>query len=328
MSNLSKILLWCSLLLLVMLANESRARDFSAGPSDSLEFITGGSSRLSILSTGEFVLNDLSPSSALILDASGGVISSTVTSVELGYLEGVTSSIQSQIDSKSESADVVTLATDQTITGGKDFTGRLAMVTTSTASLPCPVMTSTERDALNPVKGDCVFNSTSNALNIYTTAWGAIGGGGAGTTIGYVKDETSSGNNAGSCSAGSWATRTLQTTSGDFGDFGSLSSNVITLDAGTYRVRIKCPAFRVDNHKCKLRNTTDSTDAIIGTTEKSHSSDISGTSSFVEGVITIASSKDFEVQHRCESSMGTTDFGEANSFGVVEVYTQVSIEKE
>ena len=162
-----------------MLANESRARDFSAGPSDSLEFITGGSSRLSILSTGEFVLNDLSPSSALILDASGGVISSTVTSIELGYLEGVTSNIQSQIDSKSESADVVTLATDQTITGGKDFTGRLAMVTTSTASLPCPVMTSTERDALNPVKGDCVFNSTTDKLNVFDTAWSEVGGGGS-----------------------------------------------------------------------------------------------------------------------------------------------------
>lgn len=55
----------------------------------------------------------------------------------------------------------------------------LDMVSTTKGLLP-PRMTTTQRDAISsPATGLTVYNSTTNALNIYNgTAWGAIGGGG------------------------------------------------------------------------------------------------------------------------------------------------------
>ena len=46
------------------------------------------------------VSNDLTPNMALVSDANGKVAASDITSTELGYLDGVTSSIQTQLDSK------------------------------------------------------------------------------------------------------------------------------------------------------------------------------------------------------------------------------------
>ncbi len=62
------------------------------------------------------VSNNLTTSRALISDTSGKVAVSAVTATELGYLDGVTSAIQSQLDSR------VTTNTTQTISGTKTFT--------------------------------------------------------------------------------------------------------------------------------------------------------------------------------------------------------------
>lgn len=75
------------------------------------------------------------------------------------------------------------------IDGGKFVTSGSA-----NASLPCPVLTQGERDAIGaPVSGDCVFNDTSDTLNIYDgSAWGAVGGGGLDkwtTGVAYVVDD-------------------------------------------------------------------------------------------------------------------------------------------
>ena len=47
---------------------------------------------------------DLTASSALVSSGSGKVAVSAVTSTELGYLDGVTSAIQTQLDAKLASA--------------------------------------------------------------------------------------------------------------------------------------------------------------------------------------------------------------------------------
>jgi len=53
-----------------------------------------------------------------------------------------------------------------------NITGRLAVQSTTEASIPCPVMSEASRDLLTPVVGDCVFNSTSNKPNNYNgSAW-------------------------------------------------------------------------------------------------------------------------------------------------------------
>lgn len=96
--------------------------------------ITGGASTITS--------SNLTANRALVSDASGKVAVSAVTSTELGYLDGVTSNIQTQLDSKLSAAPVtsvnsktgaivlsandvnaVGLTGDQTIDGSKTFTG-------------------------------------------------------------------------------------------------------------------------------------------------------------------------------------------------------------
>ena len=60
---------------------------------------------------------------ALQLDASGKVKSSAVTSTELGYLSGVTSAIQTQLDAKAEEIDVVLRDGTQAFTGDQSMGG-------------------------------------------------------------------------------------------------------------------------------------------------------------------------------------------------------------
>jgi hypothetical protein len=98
----------------------------------------------------------------------------------------------------------------------------------------------------------------------------------------------------------------------------SLSSNQITLDAGTYECRISAPAFEVERHQAKLRNVTDNSDVMIGTSAFAHDAGYVHIRSFISGKFTIASSKALEVQHRCTD---TDSFGLDCNFGVNEVYT-------
>ena len=55
--------------------------------------------------------SDLSVARALVSDSNGKVAVSTVTSTELGYLQGTTSSVQTQINNKANTADLATVAT-------------------------------------------------------------------------------------------------------------------------------------------------------------------------------------------------------------------------
>ena len=143
----------------------------------------------------------------------------------------------------------------------------------------------------------------------------------------YIKDEKSSGTASGTFTSGAWQTRTLNTVSGDTAMV-SLSSNQFTLGVGTYQIIAKAPAFDISLHKAKLRNTSDSSDTIIGSSEFNNASIMEGdTSSFVYGEFTLTASKTFEIQHYCNSTQATNGFGTNVSFSVVEVYCQVKLVK-
>lgn len=66
-----------------------------------------------------------------------------------------------------------------------DIQERFTVTTTGEASIPCPVMTIIQRDALTATSGDCVFNDDDDELNIYDgLAWVAAGGTGGGDVVG------------------------------------------------------------------------------------------------------------------------------------------------
>lgn len=143
----------------------------------------------------------------------------------------------------------------------------------------------------------------------------------------HVRDEKGSGTNGGGPASVGTNGRTLNTVVTNTITGASLASDVITLPAGTYRISAKAPAVSSGSHKAWLFNSSDSTIAVVGTSERNGTS--SGSSSVITGSLTIASTKNFRIQHYYSAASGTgLDFGGASGSGSVEVYTQVEIWKE
>ena len=152
------------------------------------------------------------------------------------------------------------------------------------------------------------------------------GGGKFESALLHVRDEKASGTGGGSFTSGAWRTRTLNTVMTNEISGASLSSNQIILPSGTYYINAFATATYVNLHKAKLRNITDSTDTLIGTSEQSTNelTNPSTNCSLVTGRFTITAQKTFELQHQCSA---TSIFGVASSFSVVEVYANVQIWK-
>jgi hypothetical protein len=149
---------------------------------------------------------------------------------------------------------------------------------------------------------------------------------GAITQYAKLSDTKAANTSGGTFTSGAWQTRTLNTEDHDDSGIVALSSNQFTLQAGTYEILATAPAFAVTMHKAKLRNVSDSTDIIIGTSEYSNAG-LPQTRSKICGRFTIAAAKIFEIQHRCASTIATQGFGVESNFSVPEVYTVVEIWK-
>ena len=159
---------------------------------------------------------------------------------------------------------------------------------------------------------------------------GSTGDGGDGAAEDYIliRDEKTSGSIGGTFTAGAWQTRDLNTIVADIGSHVSLASNQITLAAGTYKVKVHAPAFKVVRHKTKLRNITDGSDIVIGSSSYNSNTDLVSGDSTLEGRFTIDDSKVIELQHRCSTTGSSTGFGVASNFGVIEVYAVIEFWKE
>jgi hypothetical protein len=142
----------------------------------------------------------------------------------------------------------------------------------------------------------------------------------------HVRDEKANNTAGGTFTSGAFQTRTLNTSVTNEISGASLASNQITLPSGTYYIYASAPASFCEGHQSKLRNTTDSSDTIIGTQGYSISSGGSQRS-FIVGRFTIASQKVFEIQHRCGTTATPEGFGNNVNFGIIQVYTDVQIWK-
>jgi len=142
-----------------------------------------------------------------------------------------------------------------------------------------------------------------------------------------VKDEKANGSQSGTFTSGAWRTRVFSDIDTNI-DGVSLSSNQITLPAGTYKINAKAAGYKVGTHRAKLVNVTDTADVILGSIGTAHSDGMT-IYSFVEGVFTITAGKVFELQHRCYTTQTNNGFGGPGAlFGTdVEIYAQVEIIK-
>jgi hypothetical protein len=140
-------------------------------------------------------------------------------------------------------------------------------------------------------------------------------------TYAQARDEKPSGTAGGNSTVGAWITRTLNTEQ-DLNDVLTLASNQITLDAGTYVCRIQVPAYHSAHNKTRLRNVTDGTTVLVGTSAWSET-DTPGSEgiSVIAGQFTIPAGEVLEVQQRVDSAQPVNGLGVASSFGEPEIYT-------
>jgi hypothetical protein len=145
------------------------------------------------------------------------------------------------------------------------------------------------------------------------------------TQVLWVRDEKGSGTDGGSSTAGATVQRGLNTVKRNTMTGASLSSNQITLPAGTHRISFSAPAYSAGNHQAWLYNVTDGTVLIPGTSEYSGTANTrSGT---INCEVVLAASKVLEIRHYTFASQSNSGLGLASSSGQTSVYTEVFIEK-
>ncbi len=137
------------------------------------------------------VSSDLALSRAVVSDGSGKVAAATTTAAEIGYVNGVTSAIQTQIDAKVTGPGS---ATDTALARFDGTTGKLVKsiatatmtdagglsLTSTTGFLRLPNMTNTQRDALTGANGQLIYSTTDNKVQAYQNGvWESLSGWGS-----------------------------------------------------------------------------------------------------------------------------------------------------
>ena len=143
-----------------------------------------------------------------------------------------------------------------------------------------------------------------------------------------VQDERAQNTAGGTLTSGAWRTRTLNTVKTNEIPGASLSSNQVTLQAGTYYAEWSAPSYSVDGHQTRLRNITDGADILLGSTEMADGAGATAhmTRSTGVGRFALATGKVIELQHRGETSLATNGFGRPANFGT-EIYSILKIWK-
>ena len=148
--------------------------------------------------------------------------------------------------------------------------------------------------------------------------------GGRATSYALIRDEKTVGTDGGTFTSGAWQTRDLNVKATDASNFATLSSNQITLAAGTYRLRASAPAWEVSLHQARWQNVSDGVTVALGTSENTAGVQ---TRSIVAARFTISSGKTFELQHQGLATRSTDGFGVAAGFDT-EVYSEVELWRE
>jgi hypothetical protein len=124
-----------------------------------------------------FYYADVTADRALVSNANGKMAASSVTATELGYLSGVTSSIQTQINNKAADNAVVHTSGNETISGTKTFSstisgsinGNAATVTNGVYTSGDQTIAGTKTFSSSPVIPTPI--STDNSTKAATTAF-------------------------------------------------------------------------------------------------------------------------------------------------------------
>lgn len=187
--------------------------------------------------------------------------------------------------------------------------------------------------------GFIIWNIVAQTLYRHDgTNWQEVtlgGGGGGGSIVGiaefdllHVRDEKAAGTAAANSSATTWNVREVNTVVTNEISGASLSSNQITLPAGTYEIDATAPAIDANGHKLRLRDTTGSTTIALGTTVYTVTTDAVSNLSRLTGRFTLSVESVLELQHWTTAG-ATSGLGLDTTAGSseLEVYADIHIRR-
>ncbi len=170
-----------------------------------------------------------------------------------------------------------------------------------------------------------------------TGATGAAGAPGA-TTLSYAcyKQVDAQVSDSGTFTSGAWQTVPFNTEVTDSAHIGVIGANQVTLQAGTYRVAWRVPAYHVDRFTTRLYNNTlaaqiasDSGIALIGSVGYSAVTQVDQDYSFGEGKFILSAAASIGVQGLCETTRANDGFGlPANPLIAISIYGTLEFWRE
>ena len=177
------------------------------------------------------------------------------------------------------------------------------------------------------------IGSSGNVLTVSggVPVWSAPAGGTRSYAI--FQDAKAVNTAGGTFTSGAWRTRDLQTTQVNTITNCSLSSNQITLPAGTYYVWATTPSRAVRRNYSRLYNITDSSRTLAGSISYSgdDSIQVEEPINVITGVFTITGTKVFELQHYCNATKNGDGYGSSDGSALdgvqANIYSQITIEK-
>jgi len=143
----------------------------------------------------------------------------------------------------------------------------------------------------------------------------------------HIQKQAASGVSGGAGTAGAYNTRPLDTIIKNTITGASLTSNQITLPAGTYKIWAYISTYSAGSTRTRLRNITDSSNTLLGLSEYSNTGSPGSASQALIGAFTLTSTKVLELQQWIQFSQGS-NLGIAVSSGDNEVFANVLIVKE
>lgn len=208
------------------------------------------------------------------------------------------------------------------------YSGSSARIATKTfdASLTVPTADENRPKTIKLVYCVKAFGSPTNQGLIDITQL-ANDVAGKQTATKYIKivDKKTFGTAGGTFTSGAWRTRDLNTIEKDDTTMVTVSSNQITLPAGTYEVDIMASAQACNSNRTRLYNITGSVTLLDGSTEYASATYAGKTNSYIKGKIILANTTVVEIQHYCTT---TGTYGTAmNVSGIDEIYTTATFRK-
>ena len=138
-----------------------------------------------------------------------------------------------------------------------------------------------------------------------------------------VQDQKATTVDGGTFTSGAWRVRDLNTAAVNTIAGASISSNTVTLPAGTYDVEGSAPAFAVSRQKARLRQTSGTAATLlVGTSGASDNG--AQVVSLIRGRIVLTESTTLQVQHICFVTKTTNGFGVQSGSSEIEIYTTIT----